>query len=78
MKSNVSCRLPESLSEQVDAVVEQSGTLRSEVIRRAIQCYVKRNPDGLPALEDPETPNQDGEKTRNQTDTSIYDPSREF
>lgn len=77
MTSNVSCRLPEPLAEQIDTAARRSSSLRSEVLRRAVRYYVKENPDDLPVLRDATNdtngnstpPNSEKRKNR-----SVYDP----
>jgi len=80
--THVSCRLPRDLGERVDETATVEGTVRSEIVRRAIRQFLEDEPNGVSS-----TPANSGEKrTGHGTDNdrtsdaknSIYDPSQDL
>lgn len=43
-------RLPAGEADQVEEAIEQTGWSQSKFVRRALQYYISRNPDDIPAL----------------------------
>jgi metal-responsive CopG/Arc/MetJ family transcriptional regulator len=47
---HLTCRVPDTLSEQYERAVEERGAFRSEIVRRALRYYAQENPDEIRAF----------------------------
>lgn len=43
-------RLPPELAGPLCAALDETGRSRADILRSAVACYVRRNPDGIRAL----------------------------
>lgn len=82
-KTTVSCRIPEQTSAVLERASELEQMLRSEMIRRALNYYIRENPDHIGLFNQCQEPAQSentySESQRSNTDVnSIYDPMSEL
>lgn len=81
-QTTISARIPRQLNAALEAVTEDKGAFRSEVIQRALRYYVAQNPDGITVFEQDhgKTPAQDGlEQSRSNGRAWLpIDPSEEL
>jgi transposase len=64
----VTARLPDALSEELDAAAQQLNRCRADIIRQAIEYYLDDIEDlrfGIEALKDPADPVLDWAEVRN-------------
>lgn len=51
--AQTNCRLPDPLDEKLEEAADERQAFKSEIVRRSIRFYVKKNPDGIRALKHP-------------------------
>lgn len=74
------CRLDESRSETIESAVEERDLTRAEVLRNALDFYVRRNPDEIPefgATWETKLNSEEGEMSRSQSSGQSESSHRE-
>ena len=82
MTKHVSCRLPRNLGERVDEAAMAEGTVRSDIVRKAIRHYLDEGPGGASSPPTNSEEKQAGHPSKNartsDSKRSVYDPSRDL